>query len=314
MIQINCDSEGFMIKMPKQIKRFGNSLWYYSSGIVKRVDGNHDFLMAGGLTFSIFICIIPFVLIIFAISGMLLENPSVGRAVDSLILRVIPYENYADYAKRIVLRIGDEIKGGKHVAGVIGILGLLFASSRLFSSMRTILNLVFRISLNGSILRGLAGKLKDFGMVILVLLYFLASTTILPALEIFEQFAEKNSYLQTLGFGFLADFFLSLVSFIIIFIAFFIMYYLVPQAKLPFKAVILSSFSAAVLWKLAQYFFGLYITNVVSLKQVYGAYVLVIVIAFWIYYTSMVFIVGAEIGQLYRERRPVRAVAEESKT
>jgi membrane protein len=278
------------------------------------VDGNHDFLLAGGLTFSIFICIIPFVLIIFAISSMMLENPSVGRAVDSMILQVIPYENQADYAKQFVVRIADELKGGKHVAGVIGILGLLFASSRLFSSMRTILNLVFRISLNGSILRGLAGKLKDFGMVILVLLYFLASTTILPALEIFEQFAEKTSYLQGLGFGFLADFLLSSISFIIIFIAFFIMYYLVPQAKLPFKAVILSSFSAAVLWKLAQYFFGLYITNVVSLKQVYGAYMLVIVIAFWIYYTSMVFIVGAEIGQLYREKKRAAVLSAPAKT
>jgi len=202
-----------------------------------------------------------------------------------------------------VLRIAEELKSGKNVAGVIGILGLLFASSRLFSSMRTILNSVFRVNLNGSILRGLAGRFKDLGMVILVLLYFLASTTVLPALEIFEQFAEKTSYLQGLGFGSLADFLLSSVAFIIIFVAFFIMYYLVPQAKLPFKAVIVSSLSAAILWKLAQYFFGLYITNVVSLKQVYGAYVLVVVIAFWIYYTSIVFIVGAEIGQLYRERK-----------
>lgn len=300
--------------MTGRIKRFKGSLWYYLSGIVKRVDGNHDFLLAGGLTFSIFICIIPFVLIIFAISSMMLENPSVGNAVDSMILQVIPYESQADYAKQFVLRIADELKEAKNMAGVIGILGLLFASSRLFSSMRTILNLVFRINLNGSILRGLAGKLKDFGMVILVLFYFLASTTILPALEIFEQFAEKTIYLQGLGFGFLTDFFLGLVSFMIILFAFFIMYYLVPQTKLPFKVVILSSFSAAVLWKLAQYFFGLYITNVVSLKQVYGAYVLVVVIAFWIYYTSMVFIAGAEIGQLYRERRQMGAVTEESKT
>jgi len=56
--------------MTRQINRFKDNLWYYLSGIVKRVNGNHDFLMAGGLTFSIFICIVPFVLIIFAISAM----------------------------------------------------------------------------------------------------------------------------------------------------------------------------------------------------------------------------------------------------
>ena len=287
------------------INKIKDSLWYYLKGIVSRVDSNHDFLMAGGLTFSIFICIIPFVLIIFAISSILLENPSVGRAIDSMILQVIPYENQAEYAKQFVLRIAEELKEGKKVAGIIGIFGLLFAASRLFSSMRTILNSIFRVRLNGSILQGLSGKLNDFGMVFLVLLYFLASTTVLPALEIFEQFAEKTSYLQGLGFGFLADILLSAIAFIIIFVAFFIMYSLVPQVTLPFKAILISSFSAAVLWKLAQYFFGLYITNVVSLKQVYGAYVLVIVIAFWIYYTSLVFVVGAEIGQLYRERKRI---------
>ena len=279
-----------------------NFLWYYIRGISRKVNSHHDFLLAGGLTFSIFTCIIPFVLIIFAISGMILENPQVGDKIDSLIQRAIPYENYADYVKKAVVKIMEEFKGHKKIAGLIGILGLLFASSRLFSSMRTILNSVYKAKTKGSILRGLMGRLRDFAMVIFVLFYFLISTTILPALGIIEQFAEKTSFLQNLGFGFVADFLLGLFSLLIIFATFFIIYYLIPQVRLPVKTIIVSAFAAAILWKLAEYLFGFYLANAVSLKQVYGAYVLIIVIAFWIYYTSLVFIIGAEIGQLYREK------------
>jgi uncharacterized BrkB/YihY/UPF0761 family membrane protein len=34
---------------------------------------------------------------------------------------------------------------------------------------------------------------------------------------------------------------------------------------------------------------------------------MVVVVAFWIYYSAVVFILGAEIGQLYRERLTVKS-------
>ena len=37
--------------------------------------------------------------------------------------------------------------------------------------------------------------------------------------------------------------------------------------------------------------------------KIYGTYVLFVVVAFWIYYSSIVFIIGAEIGKLYSDRK-----------
>ena len=56
----------------------------------------------------------------------------------------------------------------------------------------------------------------------------------------------------------------------------------------------------------ANKFFGYYITNFATLKNIYGAYVFLIVGIFWIYYPSAIFIIAAEIGQLFRERRANR--------
>ncbi len=38
-----------------------------------------------------------------------------------------------------------------------------------------------------------------------------------------------------------------------------------------------------------------------NLQQIYGTYVMVVMIGLWIYYSSLVFILGAIIGQVYRE-------------
>jgi len=68
------------------------------------------------------------------------------------------------------------------------------------------------------------------------------------------------------------------------------------------KSIFVSALWAAILWEIAKQLFGLYITHAITLKKIYGAYVLMVVVAFWVYYTSIVFIIGAEIGQLYREK------------
>jgi membrane protein len=63
-----------------------------------------------------------------------------------------------------------------------------------------------------------------------------------------------------------------------------------------------SAFWAALLWEAAKQLFGYYLYHFSSFGKIYGTYALVVVVAFWIYFSSVVFIVGAEIGKLFQER------------
>jgi membrane protein len=182
---------------------------------------------------------------------------------------------------------------------VIGLLGLLVASSGLFSSMRTILNSVYRVK---SARPAYLLKLRDIGLVVAVVVYFLLSVTILPTLGIIEKLADRFEVFSGFKLDALADFVLEAASMILVMVAFFILYLFMPQQRLPRRAIV-SALVAAVLWKIAELMFGYYIASVATLKRIYGAYSLTIVVAFWIYYTAAVFIIGAEIGQLFRERR-----------
>ncbi len=291
----------------KSLRAVLDWLRHYAGGLFNRADDHHIFLLAGGLAFSLFVCIIPMVLIVFSVLGNILNEPSIEAEITSFIEHAVPYVEYADKAKDLVFSRVDEFIVYKDLAGLFGIVGLLFAASGLFSGMRTTLNTIYRTPPGKS---ALIGKLRDLGLVALVLIYFLLSTTILPGLDISNALAHKMGVMKNFSLQFLSNFAFTFFSMLLIFLSFLFVYFLLPQSRPPRKVIIISALSATVLWQVARELFGFYITNVVTLKQVYGAYFFLIVVAFWIYYTSLVFILGAEIGQLYRERAEKRRIAE----
>jgi membrane protein len=279
-----------------ELKEF---LRHYFGGLFHRLDDHHMFLLAGGLAFSLFVCVVPMTLIIFSLLGKILEGPSIAGELHKFVAQAIPYGQYADFVEQFILARVSEFKLYKNAAGIIGLVGIFFAASGLFSSMRTVLNRIYKIDDTPS---AILGKLKDLGLVLLVLSYFLLSTTILPILDILGRFAERLEMLKAWRLDLLGDILVGVISFLIIFAAFYTIYYLIPQKRIPKRVIALSAFWAAVLWELAKYLFGFYISHLATLKHMYGTYTLIIVTAFWIYYTAIVFIVAAEIGQLYRER------------
>jgi len=163
--------------LAKRLKSPASFLRYYVGGLYHRTDENHVFLSAAGLAFSLFVCIVPFVLIVFAVLVHVLQAlppDSLEQEINAYIDRFIPYEQYASFAKEIIFsrldRFLAELGGYKRIAVYVGVIGLLFAASGLFSSMRTILNRVYRVATGKHVV---IAKLRDFGMILLVLLVFL---------------------------------------------------------------------------------------------------------------------------------------------
>lgn len=281
-------------------QKFKNFFKHYIGGIFNSVDNHHIFLLAGGLAFSLFVCIIPFVLILFSVIGSFLDSETIQFQISTLIDTIIPYGMYSDFVKSIIFERIDEFVEYKTIAGIIGGFGLLFAASGLFSSMRTILNRVFGVETD---LNVILGKLRDFALVFMVLLIFFATTVLMPFINFVLQFANTFEFLSFLRTGYFEHILYTLISLSLIYIVFAILYFTVPLKKLGKKGVFISAFWAAILWEAAKQLFGFYLYNYASFGKIYGAYALIVVVAFWIYYSSVVFIIGAEVGRLYNERK-----------
>ncbi|MDF1544272.1 MAG: YihY/virulence factor BrkB family protein [bacterium] len=280
---------------------------YYLTGLYHRTFEHHIFLFGGGLAFSMFVCAIPLSLILFSVLGTIFGRPSIAQEIHTFIERAIPYESYAEYINQAIFSRVEHFKLFKNITGVLGVIGLVVASSSLFSSMRTILDTAYKVPEDEPILMG---KVRDLGLLALVIIYFLLSTTILPAWEILSEMANSVALLRAIRFALVEDIFLGGVAFLLIWMVFYIVYFLVPYVRQPKKVILVSSLSAALLWEIAKQIYGFYIAKIATLNMIYGAYALVVVSAFWIYFTAIVFILGAEIGQLYAERpAPIPEIA-----
>ncbi len=286
-----------LIPTYRKIKEF---IKHYFGGLTRIIDDNHVFLLGGGLAFSLFVCIIPFVLIIFAVLGNVLDSTNMQYQINLLIDTIIPYYKYSEFVKNIIFVRINEVIEYRNIAGLVGGFGLLIAASGLFSSMRTILNRIFRTTTNVNVL---LGKLKDFALVLMVILIFFITTILMPVLEVLRQYASKFRVLEFFESGVFEHLIFSLISVSIIFIVFASLYYIVPTKKLGKKATLISALWAALLWETAKQLFGFYLYNYSAFGKIYGTYALIIVVAFWIYYSSIVFIIGAGIGRLYQDRR-----------
>jgi membrane protein len=289
----------FIFQLKPGLRKVKSFIFYYAKGLWKRIDDHHVFLFAGGLAFSIFLCIIPFVLIIFAVLGNILDSSYVQFQINTLIETIIPYSRYSEFVKKIIFNRISEVIEYRNIAGIIGGFGLLFAASSLFSSMRTILNKVYGVETDVNIL---IAKLRDFALVFMVIIIFFMTTISMPTIDLLREKAGEWAVLGFLSSGLFSHLIFSLLSLLLIFIVFNVLYFTVPLRKLGRKATFMSALWAAILWEAAKQLFGYYLYNFAAFNVIYGAYALIVVVAFWIYYSSVVFIIGAEIGFLYFER------------
>jgi uncharacterized BrkB/YihY/UPF0761 family membrane protein len=89
------------------------------------------------------------------------------------------------------------------------------------------------------------------------------------------------------------------------------MYRFVPTLKIRKRSVVVGAIWASLFWEAAKQGFGYYLNNFANFGKIYGTYALIVVVAFWIYYSSIVFILGGEIGKLFNERLEERIASNE---
>ncbi len=285
--------------MRKYAKKFWKSFSYYILGLYHRIDRHHIFLMSAGVAFTMFVCIIPLLLIVFFVLSNIVARPEIINEINAMIDRFIPYPEYAEMVKNeIVLKLVT-LTNFNRIVGLIGVFGVIFTGSSLFSSIRTVLNKIFHPYY---IEKFLLEKLYDFVLIAIVLILFWGTIFILPVVNTVLNLANSVAWLEKIGAGALKPLLVQSVSVFVTFSMFFIVFWLIPLSRTKIRIVLVSSITATVFWRIAEFLFGFYLSHVVTLQYLYGVYAFLVIVAFWIYYAAFSMFVAAEIGQLYFER------------
>lgn len=275
---------------------------FYIKLLIEKFDNDHIWVLASGISFNILICLIPFVLIILSILGIYLDSEVVNERFVRYLDSVIPLPG--QYKERAIFELVErtkEITSNKFITGAIGIAGLFWTVSGLFSTMRDVLNRIFRINTD---VNYFLGKLKDFGLVILSVVLFLTSMAITSGVQIAEDYwsALFGEALTLTLFQRLVPF---AIGFIVTFMLFYVLYALVPHWKINYKVILFSSLVACILFEALKYLFAVYVLKFANFGRIYGTYATIVISIFYIYYVSVIFVIGAELGEIYSRRNKI---------
>jgi membrane protein len=181
----------------------------------------------------------------------------------------------------------DEISEGymeKLNAGAIGFVSgllLMYAAIKLFSTIENSFNIIFRIPTGRSFIKRMINywSLITLGPLLLGLgIHFTARFMMMEGLH-----QGILPYIQPL------------FPFVISVLMFFFMYFVLPNARINAGAALWGATVGALLWSLAKWGFGLYVTRFVPFNAVWGILGIIPLTVMWIYWTWIFVLFGLQL-------------------
>ncbi|MFU0769167.1 YihY/virulence factor BrkB family protein [Staphylococcus pasteuri] len=93
---------------------------------------------------------------------------------------------------------------------------------------------------------------------------------------------------------------------IIILLLFIVLYSVAPNVKTKFRSVLPGAIFTSVIWLLGSFAFGWYISNFGNYSKTYGSIAGIIILLIWLYLTSFIIIIGAEINAIIHQRNVIK--------
>lgn len=272
----------------------GEGGWHRTvTGVVRRTleaayEDNIPFL-AGALSFDILLTAIPFVGLILAVVGYLVQYQLTLHQlnVHELLQRFLPAATGGESGTFgfIEQALGDLVAQRGRLTLLAAPLFLWFCT-RMFGGLRAALNEVFDTEESRP---WPVAKLTDLGMVFLGGALFLA-----------------NAFAST-GTGPLSE--VAALTFSTL--LFFVIFKFLPSRRIHWRTGLVASLFCAVAFELAKRLYSLYVARFVTFDRLASDANLIGALLFilWIYYTAYVFLLGGEVAETYdlmRMRRQQR--------
>ena len=259
---------------------------------LKKFDNDHGFFLSSGITFSFLICLVPILLLLLALLGTYLYG---DREVLNHIRRYL--ENaFPSLDPRImdnILRITRHRK----IVGVLGIGGLIWTSTWVFSSLRTALNIVFQTKKGRNILRG---KAIDLLMILLAGIFLLISMVFTSVITVVQGYRISPLLNMVPLIRFIMQY---VIPFFFTFWMCFLIYKIIPNKKIYFIPALQAALFTSLFWEVAKHLFGWYILHLGKFSMVYGSLSTLAIFFLWIYYSSAILLLGGEVAFLLEKGR-----------
>ncbi len=252
--------------------------------------------MAAAISYYVLFSLFPLVIFSIGVLGLVLQDNDIERRLVEDLTGLLPVDEQG--ARDVEAAVRELTGRASGALGLLGLLGLAWAGSAMFAVIHRSLDIAFDLSSRRPFVRQ---KLVDFGMMALVGGVFLASlgatTTLRVAREAVEDTLVLGDLAGSLGFGWSIAVFLVLSAFS--FIAFALLYWLVPATHVRFRHVLPGALLAALLLEALKLAFSVYLEHFSRYDLIFGSLGAVVAFLFLVFLGANTLLLGAEISANY---------------
>ena len=250
---------------------------------------------AAEMSYMLTLSVFPLLLSFMAIFSIVGNTAFVNEALNTLS-QFAPAEVIA--VIQTVLKEVTLLKGYSLVA-IIGFLTTLYLASNSISVIIKCLNQSDKIKET----RGfLYTKLLSICMVFVYVIFLFFSVNLIIFGQTILNLISKYVHIIPMEVSQLILLLRWPVTFILIFILAAINYYVLPAKKVKIKTVIPGSAFFTFFWLLGSWLFSIYINNFGSYNKVYGSIAAFAILMIWLYFTSIIILIGGEINNYVFDR------------
>jgi len=253
---------------------------------------HQGFFLAAGLSFYFLICLVPLLFLVVSLAGFVLSSEAATRHVIDQLREIVPV-----YQKEIT-RILHRIVATRRLSGLLGTLIVILFSSQLFAAMRLVLNRILGVR-ERSFWRGM---LFDIGMIFVLGVLFLATIAVTAVFAWFKTFVFKPAGVPTYWLGWMsAGLGLGFST-----VMFFVIYRFFPYRRIFWGAALAGALLTSALWEVAKHLLRFYISQFGLYDRIYGPLGVLIAFFMFVYYSAVVFVLGAELVAALERGRTAR--------
>jgi len=277
-----------------------HNYWKLATESVAEFWEDSPFQLAAALSFYTLLSLSPLVLIVVAAAGLVWSEQSVRAELLNQIEELV---GQAGAETVHMVLVGTSISGKSMGSMIVGIVTLLFGATTVFAQLQSSLNQIWdvKIAVKTVTRRGLfwsliRTRLLSLTLILVVGFLLLVSLVVSAALAALQDYLSRSlpgggTLWQTANF---------LVSLLVFSVLIAMVYRLLPDVRLDWRDVWVGAVITSMLFGVGKSLIGLYLGHA-SIGSSYGAAGALVVFLVWVYYSSLIMFLGAEITFVYAQ-------------
>jgi len=263
--------------------------------LVETVEGFIDddaFSRGASIAYFTLFSLAPTLLLVIAIAGLIFGRDAAQGAMVDQLSGLMGRET-AEALQAMIRSAGDRMTG--MVATLIGLVTIFLAASGVFGEVQSALNAIWKAkSTRSTLSRLVRARMASFGLVITLGFVLMVSLALSAALTAVARFLKHRFPVAEFAVQ-AADLAISIV---LISGLFAVMYKVLPDTPIRWRDVAVGALMATGLFEGGKYLIALYIGQT-DVATSFGAAGALIVLLLWIFYSTLIFLLGAEFTRAW---------------